>query len=78
MRPKMAGIAPSFAAAIGTCESISVHPLSAPSDETMAATAISPAAQSPHIARAASANGACDCMSISRGTTPITTAVPRM
>src|SRR5205823_3811784 len=76
--PKTGGMAPSRAAAMGTWASISVQPLRAPSDETIAASAITVPAQPPHMRRAASAKGAEECIRVSRGITPITTAVPRM
>ena len=76
-RPKSAGNSRSCAAAIGTWPMSSVHPFSAPSDEIMTATPTMSAAQPPHMIRAASANGAADFTSSSRGTTPRTTVVPR-
>jgi hypothetical protein len=49
-RPIQLGNNPSCAAAIGTCPMSSVQPLRAPTDEMMAAMAIRPPAQWPHMA----------------------------
>src|SRR6185295_3139988 len=75
-RPKIDGNTSSREAAIGTCPIISVHPLSAPSDDTITATDTAVAAHVPQRRRAASAKGAVDFTRSSRGTTPSTTIVP--
>jgi hypothetical protein len=71
-------MAPSRAAAIGTWDINSVQPLRAPSEEMTAASATMIPPHPPHMTRAASANGAEECISVSRGITPITTAVPNI
>ena len=74
--PNQIGSSPSCAAAMGTCPISSVQPLSAPSEEINAPTAIKPPAQWPHMAEEASAKGEDECASCSRGITPITVTVP--
>src|SRR3954471_5388530 len=73
------GNRPLRAAACGISPTISVQPTSAPSPETIAATAtMSPAHRPPKIALAESENGAVDATSAPWLTVPNTATVPRM
>src|SRR3954471_18202752 len=73
------GNRPLRAAACGISPTISVQPTSAPSPETIAATAtVSPAHRPPKIALAESENGSVDATRAPRLTVPKTATVPRM
>jgi hypothetical protein len=65
-----------LAAAIGTWPISSVQPFSAPSEEIITAMPSTAPAHGPHIAVAASENGAGEFIRLSRGRTPITATVP--
>ncbi len=73
---KNAGNNLSRAAAIGICPWINIHPSSAPNVAITAPPATRYLAVSPHIAAAASANGACDVFRTSGGSIPMTAMVP--
>ena len=75
-RANHAGSTPSRAAASGSCADSRIQPLSAPKQEIAMTTASVTPAAGPQSERAASAIGACDCASTSRGRSPRTAQLP--